>query len=92
MHVWPLQLEPSLDALKGKRDQHVILSPYLPVFLDGGELQLWMLALLFHHSVQVWLHSYAVPLVQEVKSSECVLQRGNTKQDEKRVKMSDGSY
>lgn len=63
---------------------HVDL-PYLCVFLDGGELQVRMLDLLLHHSVQVWLHRYAVSLVQEVKRGECILRRGNTKQEEGKV-------
>lgn len=51
------------------------LTPYLCVFLDGRELQVWMLDLLLHHSVQVGLHRYAVSLVQEVERGESVLQR-----------------
>lgn len=56
------------------------LLPYLGVFLDGNELQVWMLHLLLQRSVQVWLQRHAVPLVQEIKRGECVLQRANAKQ------------
>ena len=36
-----------------------------------------MLELLLHHSVQIWLHRYAVSLVQEIKGGEGILQRGH---------------
>ena len=41
--------------------------PYLGVFLYGCELQVWGLDLMFYPSIQVSLHRYAVPLVEEVK-------------------------
>ena len=70
-----------------KRFKYVALfPPYLCVFLDGGELQVWMLQLLLRHPVQVRLQRYAVPLVQEVKRGECVLQRENTQQEDGKVK------
>lgn len=52
-------------------------SPYLRVFMEGGELQGRMLELLRRLS-QIWTHCYAVSLVQEVEGGERVLLRRNT--------------
>lgn len=55
------------------------LPPYLCVLLDGNELQVWVLDVLFHCSVQVWLHRNAVSLVQEIKRGKCILGKGTRK-------------
>lgn len=43
--------------------------------MEGGELQGWVLERLLRVSVQIWIHCYAVSLVQEVKGGERVLPR-----------------
>lgn len=53
--------------------------PYLCVLLDGDELQVWVLDVLFHYSVQVWLHRDAVSLVQEIKRGKCILGKSTRK-------------
>lgn len=46
--------------------------------MEGGELQGRMLERLLCLSVQIWIHRYAVSLVQEVKGGQRVLPRKGT--------------
>ena len=52
-------------------------SPYLRVFMEGGELQGRMLKFLLHLP-PVWSHCYGVSLGQEVKGGERILLNRNT--------------